>query len=91
MPILRKLPAAWLAGSLAALLAGLLAGPLILYWAGEELAGAYADSAGMLGLWRSIYGDAAGFGGAGLVFLLGPLALFQIVWLAVAALRKTGR
>ena len=36
----------------------------------------------------SIYGDAFGFGGAGLIFLLGPLLMFQIGWAALHAWRK---
>ena len=84
----KKLPLPWVIGSAGTLLAGLLAGPVVLYWMGGKLAGAYADAGGLLALWGSIYGDAVRFGAAGLVFLLGPLMIFQIAWLAVAALRK---
>ncbi len=84
----KKLPLPWLIGSAGALLAGLLAGPVVLYWMGGQLAGAYADPGGLLTLWASIYGDAARFRPAGLAFLLGPLIMFQIAWLAVVAFRK---
>lgn len=87
----KKLPLPWVAGSAAALLAGLLAGPVVLYWTGGKLAGAYADAGGLLTLWSSIYGDAVRFGPAGLVFLLGPLVIFQIAWFTLAALRKPRR
>lgn len=82
------MPLPWAVGSAATLLAGLLAGPVALYWMGGKLAGAYADPGGLLTLWTSIYGDAARFGAAGLAFLLGPLAMFQIAWIMRAALRK---
>ena len=91
MASFRKLPLPWVLGSAGALLAGLLAGPVVLYWLGGKLAGAYADAAGLLALWRGIYGDALRLGGAGLIFLLGPLLLFQIAWLALVALRKLRR
>ena len=82
------MPLPWAVGSAATLLAGLLAGPVALYWMGGKLAGAYADPGGLLTLWTSIYGDAARFGAAGLAFLLGPLAMFQIAWIMRAALKK---
>ncbi len=82
------MPLPWVVGSAATLLAGLLAGPVALYWMGGKLAGAYADPGGLLTLWTSIYGDAARFGAAGLAFLLGPLVMFQIAWIMRAALRK---
>jgi len=84
----KKMPLSWVIGSAAALLAGLLAGPVALYWMGGKLAGSYADPGGLLTLWTSIYGDAARLGGAGLAFLLGPLAMFQIAWIALAGLKK---
>ena len=84
----KKLPLPWVIGSAVTLLASLLAGPVVLYWLGGKLAGNYADPGGLLTLWRSIYGDAARFGAAGLLFLLGPLMMFQIAWLALAALKK---
>ncbi len=90
-PILEKLPLPWILGSAGALLAGLLAGPAALYWIGGWLAGAYADPGGLPALWVRIYSDAIRFRGAGLVFLLGPLLMFQIVWLALAALGKLRR
>jgi hypothetical protein len=70
----------WLAGSAGALLLGLLAGPVVAYWLGGKVAGDYADPGGLLVFWTSIYGDALGFGGAGLIFLFGPLLMFQIGW-----------
>ncbi len=91
MPSWKKLPLPWVAGSAGALLAGLLAGPVVLYWIGGKLAGDYGDPGGLLTLWANIYSDAAGFGAGGLMFLLGPLIIFQIVWLAAAALKKLRR
>lgn len=87
----RKLPLLWVTGSAATLIAGLLAGPIALYWMGGRLAGEYANPGGLLALWASIYGDAARFGAAGLAFLLGPLAMFQIAWIALAAIKKLRR
>ena len=86
--MLRRLSVAWMAGSAGALLLGLLAGPVVAYWLGEKAAGEYADPGGLLVFWTSIYGDALEFGGAGLVFLLGPLLMFQIGWAAFRAWRK---
>ncbi|WP_446830215.1 hypothetical protein [Candidatus Foliamicus sp.] len=87
----KNLPLPWVAGSAGALLAGFLAGPVVLYWLGGKLAGPYGDPAGLLALWGSIYGDAARLGGAGLAFLLGPLLIFQIAWFGLGALRKLRR
>ena len=88
---LKKLPLPWVVGTAGALMAGLLAGPVVLYWLGGKLAGPYADPAGLLALWGSIYADAARLRGAGLAFLLGPLLMFQIAWFGLAALRKLRR
>ena len=86
--MLGKLSLPWIAGSAGALLLGLLAGPIVAYWLGEKAAGEYADAGGLLAFWTSIYGDALGFGGAGLIFLLGPLLMFQIGWAAFHVWRK---
>ena len=67
---------------------GPLAGPVVAYWLGGKAAGAYADPRGLLAFWTSIYGDALGFGVAGLIFLLGPLIMFQIGWAALRAWKK---
>ena len=88
MEILKKLPLSWVLGSACALLAGLLAGPVALYWFGGKALGEYPDPGGLLTLWGSIYGDAVHLGGAGLIFLLGPLLMFQIAWVGLFALRK---
>ncbi|MDE0130239.1 MAG: hypothetical protein OXQ86_11855 [Gammaproteobacteria bacterium] len=88
MGLLRRLTLPWMAGSAGALLLGLLAGPIVAYWLGEKAAGEYADPGGLLAFWTSIYGDAFGFGGAGLIFLLGPLLMFQVGWAALRAWRK---
>lgn len=86
--MLRRLSLPWIAGSAGALLLGLLAGPIVAYWLGGKAAGEYADPGGLLAFWTSIYGDAFGFGGAGLIFLLGPLLMFQIGWAALRVWRK---
>lgn len=78
----------WVAGSAGALLLGLLAGPVVVYWGGGRVAGEYADVGGLLALWGSIYGDAAGLGPAGLVLLLGPLLMFQVAWAAWLVWKK---
>lgn len=87
MQILKKPPLSWVLGSACALLAGLLAGPLVLYWFGGKVL-EYSDPGGLLALWSSIYGDAVHLGGAGLILLLGPLLMFQIAWAGLFALRK---
>ena len=69
-----------MAGSAGTLLLGLLAGPIVAYWLGGKAAGEYADPGGLLAFWTSIYGDAFRLGGAGLIFLFGPLLIFQIGW-----------
>lgn len=89
--MLRRLTLPWIAGSAGALLLGLLAGPVVAYWMGGEIAGEYADPEGLLTFWASIYGDALGLGGAGLIFLLGPLLMFQVGWAAFRAWRKCVR
>lgn len=76
----RRLSFSWVASSAGALLAGLLAGPIVAYQVGGRAVGEYADPGGLLSFWSSIYNDAFGFGGAGLIFLLGPLLMFQIAW-----------
>ncbi|MXW44984.1 MAG: hypothetical protein F4109_07990 [Gammaproteobacteria bacterium] len=86
--MLGRLTLPWIAGSVGALLLGLLAGPIVAYWLGEKAAGEYADPGGLLVFWTSIYGDAFGFGIAGLVFLFGPLLMFQIGWAALRVWRK---
>lgn len=91
MEFLKKLPLAWVIGSGGALLLGLLAGPVFLYWAGGKVAGAYGDPGGLLVLWSSIYADAASLGGAGLVFLFGPLVMFQMAWLGLWVLKNYAR
>ena len=88
MEILKKPPLSWVLGSACALLVGLLAGPLVLYWFGGKVLGEYSDPRGLLALWSSIYGDAVHLGGAGLILLLGPLLMFQIGWAGLFALRK---
>lgn len=86
--MLKRLPLSWTAGSACALLLGLLAGPVALYWLGGRIIGEYPDPGGLLALWRSIYADAARLGPAGLVFLLAPLAMFQAAWALLFAYRK---
>lgn len=86
--IFRRLTLPWIAGSAGALLLGLLAGPIVAYWLGEKAAGEYADPGGLLVFWTSIYDDALGFGGAGLIFLFGPLLMFQVGWAALRAWKK---
>ena len=86
--MLSRLSLPWIAGSAGALLLGLLAGPVVAYWLAGKAAGEYADPGGLLVFWTSIYGDALGFGVAGLIFLLGPLLMFQIGWAALRAWRK---
>lgn len=86
--MLRRLSLPWMAGSAGALLLGLLAGPVVAYWLGEKAAGEYADAGGLLAFWTSIYGDAFGFGVAGLIFLFGPLLMFQIGWAALGVWKK---
>lgn len=88
MGILRQLSLPWAASSAGALLLGLLAGPIVAYWLGGKIAGEYADPGGLLAFWTRIYGDAISFGGAGLIFLLGPLLMFQIGWGALVAWKK---
>ena len=88
MEILKKLPLSWVIGSACALVVGLLAGPLVLYWFGGKVLGEYHDPGGLLALWSGIYGDAAHLGGAGLILLLGPLLIFQIAWAGLFVLRK---
>ena len=84
----RRLSLPWMAGSAGALMLGLLAGPIVAYWLGEKIAGEYADPGGLLAFWTSIYGDALRFRGAGLIFLLGPLLMFQIGWAARLVWKK---
>lgn len=86
--MLRRLSLPWMAGSAGALLLGLLAGPVVAYWLGEKAAGEYTDPGGLLAFWTSIYSDALGLGGAGLIFLLGPLLMFQVSWAALRVWRK---
>ena len=86
--MLRRLLLPWVTGSAGALLLGLLAGPVVAYWLGEKAAGEYANPRGLLAFWTSIYSDALGFGGAGLILLLGPLFMFQIGWAAFRIWRK---
>ena len=88
MGLSRKLPIPWVAGSAGALLLGMLAGPVAVYWVGGRAAGEYADVGGLLALWGSIYTDAVRFGGAGLIFLLGPLLMFQVAWAARLVWKK---
>ena len=86
--MLRRLSLPWMAGSTGALLLGLLAGPIVAYWIGGKAAGEYADPGGLLAFWTSIYADALRFGGAGLIFLFGPLLIFQIGWGALRVWKK---
>ena len=88
MELLKKLPLSWVLGSASALVVGLLAGPVFLYWFGSKALGKYPDPGGLLALWGSIYGDAAHLGSAGLIFLLGPLLMFQIAWIGLFLWRK---
>lgn len=85
---MRRLSLPWMAGSAGALLLGLLAGPIVAYWLGGKAAGEYADPSGLLAFWTSIYGDALRLGGAGLIFLFGPLLIFQIGWGALRVWKK---
>ena len=86
--MLKRFSLPWAAGSAGAVLLGLLAGPVVAYWMGGKAAGEYADPGGLLVFWSSIYVDALSFGGAGLIFLLGPLIIFQIGWGALVAWKK---
>ena len=88
MGVLKKLPLPWVAGSAGTLLLGMLAGPVTAYWVGGRAVGEYADVGGLLAFWGSIYADAAGFGVAGLAFLLGPLLMFQVAWAARLVWKK---
>lgn len=86
--MLRRLSLPWMAGSAGALLLGLLAVPVAAYWMGGKAVGEYADPGGLLAFWTSIYADALRFRGAGLIFLLGPLLMFQIGWTAGLVWKK---
>ena len=66
----------------------MLAVPILIYLAGQVLAGPYDGSLGLLGLVGHLYGDVL-LGRPAAWFLLASPNLLALVWYAVAWLRRT--